>query len=110
MSLQNSLDNVSAIEHNISIGQRIIKIVKIANDKVPFIEWMNSLDKTTKARGGGGQSRLTRLFENNFGDHKKIDNEISEFRLKLGSGYRIYYTEINNIVVLLINDGNKLTQ
>ena len=87
--------------------QRIIKIAQLANDKIPFIEWKDSLDKTTKARV---QSRLTRLLENNFGDHKKIDNEISELRLKFGSDYRIYYTEVDNIIVLLINGGNKSTQ
>lgn len=98
---------MSAIEYTISMEQRIIKIAQLANDKTPFIEWINSLDKTTKARV---QSRLTRLLENNFGDYKKIDNEISELRLKFGSGYRIYYTEIDNIIVLLINGGDKATQ
>ena len=87
--------------------QRIVKIAQLKNNKAPFIEWVNSLDKATKARV---QSRLTRLLENNFGDHKKIDNEISELRLKFGSGYRIYYTEINNVIVLLINGGDKSTQ
>ena len=89
------------------MNTRIVKIAKLADDKTPFIEWMNQLDKNTKIRV---QSRLTRLLENNFGDHKKIDNEISELRFKFGSGYRIYYTEIDNIIVLLINGGNKSTQ
>ena len=48
--------------------------------------------------------------KNNFGDHKKIDSEISELRLKFGSGYRIYYTEVDNVIVLLINGGDKSTQ
>lgn len=65
------------------------------------------MDRQIKARI---KNRLTRLLENNFGDCKKIDNEISELRLKFGSGYRIYYTEINNIIVLLINGGDKSTQ
>ena len=98
---------MSAIEYTINMEQRIIKIAQLTNDKTPFIEWINSLDKTTKARI---QSRLTRLLENNFGDHKNIDNEISELRFKFGSGYRIYYTEIDNIIVLLINGGDKSTQ
>lgn len=98
---------MSAIEYTVSMEQRIIKIAQNANNKAPFIEWMNSLDKNIKARV---QSRLTRLLENNFGDHKKIDSEISELRLKFGSGYRIYYTEIDNIIVLLINGGDKSTQ
>lgn len=101
------IDKMSAMEYIINMEQRIIKIAQLANDKIPFIEWMDSLDKTTKARV---QSRLTRLLENNFGDHKKIDNEISELRLKFGSGYRIYYTEVENIIVLLINGGDKSTQ
>ncbi|MBR1423960.1 type II toxin-antitoxin system RelE/ParE family toxin [bacterium] len=87
--------------------QRIVKIVQLSNGKSPFIDWLESLDKVTKSRI---QSRLTRLLENNFGDHKRIDNEISELRLKFGSGYRIYYAEIDNIVVLLITGGNKSTQ
>ena len=90
-----------------SMEQRIVKIAKLYNGKTPFIDWIVSLDKITKSRV---QSRLTRLLENNFGDHKKIDNEISELRLKFGSGYRIYYTEIDNVIVLLINGGDKSTQ
>ena len=87
--------------------QRIFQIAQLANGKIPFVEWMNTLDKITKSRV---QSRLTRLLENNFGDHKKLDSEISELRLKFGSGYRIYYTEIDNIIILLINGGDKSTQ
>lgn len=98
---------MSAIVYTINMNTRIVKITQLADDKTPFIEWMNSLDKNTKIRV---QSRLTRLLENNFGDHKKIDNEISELRFKFGSGYRIYYTEIDSIIVLLINGGDKSTQ
>ena len=101
------IDKLSAIEYTVNMEQRIVKIAVLENERVPFIEWLNSLDKTTKARI---QSRLTRLLENNFGDHKKIDNEISELRFKFGAGYRIYYTEIDNVIVLLINGGDKSTQ
>lgn len=101
------IDKLSAIEYTINMEQRIVKIAALENEKVPFIEWLNSLDKTIKARI---QSRLIRLLENNFGDHKKIDNEISELRFKFGAGYRIYYTEIDNVIVLLINGGDKSTQ
>lgn len=65
---------------------------------------MKSLDKVTKSRV---QSRLTRLLENNFGDHKKLDSEISELRLKFGSGYRIY-GEIYNERIKTYNRFRKL--
>lgn len=77
------------------------------NGKIPVQDWINSLDSVTKARI---YSRLTRIQEGNFGDYKKLDSEISEFRFKFGSGYRIYYSEIDNIIVLLINAGDKKSQ
>ncbi len=89
------------------MGQKIFKVAQLANGKTPFVEWLKSLDKVTKSRVN---DRLARLLENNFGDRKKIDSEISELRLKFGSGYRIYYTEIDNIIILLINGGDKSTQ
>ena len=98
---------MSALEYTINMQQRIVKIAQISNGKSPFLDWINILDKTTKFRV---QSRLTRLLENNFGDYKKIDNEISELRLNFGSGYRIYYTEIDDVIILLITGGDKSTQ
>ena len=74
------------------------------NGKIPVQEWIKSLDSTNKARI---YARLARIQEGNFGDYKQLDSEISEFRFKFGSGYRIYYSEIGNIVVLLINAGDK---
>ena len=44
------------------MDKRVVKIAQLANNKAPFIEWMDSLDKNTKIRI---QSRLTRLLENN---------------------------------------------
>ena len=78
------------------------------NNKKPIREWMDSLkDKTIKARVA---ERLNRLLNGNFGEYKEIDYEISELKLKIGAGYRIYYSEINDIVVLLLCGGDKSTQ
>lgn len=98
---------MSAIEYTFNMKPRIVKFVKLENGEEPCLKWLTSLDKVTKARI---KSRLTRLLEGNFGDFKKIDDEISELRFKFGSGYRIYYTEIDNVIVLLINGGDKSTQ
>ena len=78
------------------------------NNKIPVVEWLKSLDKPFRIRI---QDRLTRIEQDgNFGDFKKLDDDISELRFNFGSGYRIYYTEIDNIVVLLLNAGNKKVQ
>lgn len=68
---------------------------------------VKSLDNITRKRI---LQRLLRIEQGNFGDCKKIDDEISEIRFMFGSGYRIYYTQINNTIVLLINGGDKSSQ
>ncbi len=75
--------------------------------KCPYEDWFYKLDKTTQARI---EKRLERIKEGNYGDFKKIDNDISEFKFSFGSGYRIYFTETNNIIVILLCAGDKSTQ
>ena len=41
---------------------------------------------------------------------KKISEDIIELRFTFGKGYRIYYTENNNKIILLINSGDKSKQ
>lgn len=84
-----------------------IDYVILPNGKAPVIDWLNSLDGTTRKRIN---QRILRLEEGNFGDHKKISQDISELRFTFGKGYRLYYTEINDIIVLLINGGDKSDQ
>jgi len=35
---------MSAIEYTVNMEQRIVKIAQLANDKVPFTEWIDSLE------------------------------------------------------------------
>ena len=53
---------------------------------------------------------MIRISEGNYGDYKKINTELSEFRFKIGAGYRIYYTEFENCIVVLLSAGDKSTQ
>lgn len=78
-----------------------------SNNNEPLIQWLKSLDGVIRKRI---LQRLLRLEEGNFGDCKKIDDEISELRFMFGSGYRIYFTQIDNVIVLLINGGDKTSQ
>lgn len=84
-----------------------IKFFEI-NGKIPVEEWVGSLnDKKSSYRIN---ERLKRASFGNLGDCKKIDNELSEFRLSFGSGYRIYFHEANNVIILLLCGGDKSTQ
>jgi len=84
-----------------------IEYLKLPNRKSPLTEWLNSLDGSFRKRIN---QRILRIEEGNFGDHKKLSEDISELRFDFGKGYRIYYTEINGVVVLLINGGDKSDQ
>lgn len=79
---------------------------RLENGKIPVQEWTELLDSATKKRIF---ARLVRLEEDNLGDCKKI-GEISELRFKFGAGYRIYFADIDNVIILLLCAGNKKTQ
>ena len=103
----NIIDKVSCIQYNIDMLSYKIKYLITPTGKTPIIEWLNSLDNSTRKRIA---QRILRLEDGNFGDSKKISNDISELRFTIGKGYRVYYTVVNNIVVLLINAGDKSQQ
>jgi putative addiction module killer protein len=74
----------------------------------PFIEWLESIkDEIHRNRV---KIRLDRVRLGNLGDHKAIDSGVSEFRLDFGPGYRIYYGEEGNKVILLLCGGDKSSQ
>ncbi|WP_405308292.1 type II toxin-antitoxin system RelE/ParE family toxin [Methanobrevibacter sp.] len=77
------------------------------NGKEPIKDWIKSLDGTTKKRI---LLRFDRLKDGNFGDYKQLGEYLYELRFNFGSGYRVYYTIENNIIVLLINGGDKKSQ
>ena len=54
--------------------------------------------------------RVSRVSRGNFGDYKKIGNDLFELRLFFGGGYRIYYTIKSDTIVLLLTAGNKNSQ
>lgn len=84
-----------------------IKYYVTKSGKCPFKIWFDSLDRSILTRI---DKRLIRLTEDNYGEFKKLDNNISELKINFGSGYRIYYTEKNNIIVILLCAGDKKTQ
>ena len=84
-----------------------ILVYKTKNGKCPYDIWFSSLDKSIQVRV---YKRLERVQEDNYGDYKKIDNDISELRFSFGAGYRIYFTEQDNIIIILLCAGDKSTQ
>lgn len=55
-------------------------------------------------------NRLLRAEAGNLGDIKNVGNGISEMRIFVGAGYRVYFTIRQQLLIILLNGGNKSTQ
>ena len=84
-----------------------IKFYKLPNGKEPVKEWLLDLDNSLRVKV---IRRIERIYDDNFGDYKQLDSNLYELRFTLGKGYRIYYTIQNEVVVLLLNAGDKSKQ
>ena len=92
---------------NLSI-QKELAIYVTPTGKQPFIDWLESLkDKTIRYRI---KERLDRVSLGNLGDHKSVGIGVYELRLKFGSGYRIYYGEDGDSIILLLSGVDKAQQ
>ena len=73
-----------------------------------FDEWLHRLrDAKAKARI---LARITSATYGNFGDCKPVGNGVSEMRVHVGPGYRLYFTRQGKTVYLLLCGGDKSTQ
>ncbi len=90
------------------MSQYKISMYKTDSGKVPFIIWLESIkDATIKRRI---RLRIDRMIDGNLGDTKNLGDNLYELRLFFGSGYRIYYTIENDVLVILLSGGDKSTQ
>ena len=74
-------------------------------NKIPYLEWYNSLDKSLKLLV---DKRLSKVERRLFGNNKRLSEKL--FELKFDNGLRIYYTETNKTIVILFMGGNKSKQ
>ncbi len=68
-------------------------------------------DKLRDAQGKRRiQARIDRMEDGYFGDVKAVSEAISELRFFFGPGYRIYFYEQNDTIIILLAGGDKSTQ
>lgn len=89
------------------VRPRTINLYQNPNGTEPFTEWFNSRDTHIQERI---QARLDSVSAGNLGDRKSVGDGVWELRLAFGAGYRIYYGEIDRIIVLLLCGGDKSSQ
>ncbi len=84
-----------------------VRIYKTDLGVKPLSVWIESLDTSIATRI---YDRIERLAQGNLGDYKSLGGGLYEFRLHFGSGYRMYYFEVNGEVIVLLCGGNKAKQ
>jgi putative addiction module killer protein len=82
--------------------------LKLPNGLEPFREWIEGLDSRSQARihvliervaAGGSKKNV-----------KSLGDGIFELKVKFGPGYRIYFCEMDRVIILLLLGGDKSTQ
>ena len=79
-----------------------------SDNKCPYLDWFNELDTSIQVRVN---KRVKKLSEGIYGDHKSLQkSDLSEFRIDIGKGYRIYYYDINNTLIIFLAGSEKKDQ
>jgi putative addiction module killer protein len=55
-------------------------------------------------------ARLRQVEAGNLGDWKPIDGDVSELRVDVGAGYRLYFVRRGRVVIVILNAGDKSFQ
>ena len=80
----------------------------IINKTDRFGKWLNKLKdirvKITIAR------RIDRLRDGYWGDYKSLGDDLFELRIFTGSGYRVYFIQDGQELIVLLVGGDKSTQ
>jgi putative addiction module killer protein len=73
-----------------------------------FVAWLDALkDKRARVRI---VARLRQAEAGNLGDWQPIEGGVSEMRINFGPGYRLYFTRRGQVILIMLNAGDKSTQ
>lgn len=85
-----------------------VVIYQTSDGREPFTEWLDTL-KDRKALIVISK-RIDRLASGNLGDCKSLKDGVYEARIHYGAGYRIYFAQEEDYIVVLLIGGDKATQ
>ena len=77
------------------------------NSAVPYEEWESALPSVMAARI---TKYVKRMEQGNFGNSKPVGSGVSELKIDLGPGYRVYYGLDGDTLVILLGGGSKKRQ
>jgi len=86
---------------------REIRVYETDGGKTPFTDWMESLEG--QKIHGVILNRIDRVESGNLGDCHAVGEGVLEFRLDVGPGYRVFFGQDGDLIILLTG-GTKKTQ
>jgi len=88
--------------------KRTLRNYTTQSGRIPFLDWLGTLKEPLVRHRI--RRRLDRVELGNYGDYKILVEGVCELRLDFGPGYRIYFAEEGDVIVILLCGGDKSTQ
>jgi putative addiction module killer protein len=93
---------------SLPVETKQVEVYLDKDGKAPFSIWINGL---TDLKGRAKiRERIARLRLGNMGDCERVGEGVFELRIHYGPGYRVYFGQDGNRIVVLILGGAKKTQ
>jgi putative addiction module killer protein len=87
---------------------KILRYYTTISGKIPFLDWMKSIkDSTVRYRI---RTRMDRVEIGHYGEYRVLSDGVCELKIDIGPGYRIYFAEQNNNIIILLCGGDKRHQ
>jgi putative addiction module killer protein len=88
--------------------EKQLRIYHLPDGSCPYLTWFQGLkDKQAKQKI---QARLARLRLGNCGHTRSLGEGVHEMKIDFGPGYRIYFGQYGNQLVILLCGGDKHSQ
>ena len=82
--------------------------MNVLKQTTEFHDWLHGLhDLVAKARV---VARLSAAEAGNFGECASVGDGVSEMKIHVGPGYRVYFTRAGGVIYVLLCGGNKSSQ
>ena len=84
-----------------------IRYYVASEGREPFAKWFTDLDAVARAKV---TRAVVRLEQGKFSNVKSVGEGVFEFRIDFGPGYRVYFGQDGQTLVILLTGGTKKRQ
>jgi putative addiction module killer protein len=90
------------------VEQHLVLYYQTAAERVPFREWLESVQDATAV--AAIRARLDRLGSGLLGDCRSVGDGVTELRIDVGPGYRLFLARPGGNLIIVLCGGDKRAQ